>query len=126
MKKFEKAQVRDKVYSLIHGEGIITFIASSGMILLVQFNNGHNVDYYSDGRYLSNDVEPTLFWNKPTLSNDPPPKRMIKKTVTKYLNLYKDGRVQPFNTLKGSQILGQTEYLLVSGQEVTFEYEVEE
>jgi hypothetical protein len=66
MKMFENAQVGDKVYSRLHGEGEITKIYSTlDYPVECKFNIGDKQYDYS-GRYLRSDIEPTLFYRTDT------------------------------------------------------------
>lgn len=81
--KFKDAKVGDRVYSLVYGWGIITStLLSPHQLLAVDFGMANPVEYSLDGSfYHYGTATPDLYWNKPTISDDPPPKR--KKKVLK-------------------------------------------
>jgi len=130
MSDFSKAQVEDKVYSLRFGYGVINSLGVS--YLTVRFIGLPDKSYYFDGiiRYFSNDgfrdITPDLYWDKPTIIEPEVPKRMITKTITKYINIYKDGRVQLYNNQKSATVLAQHHDIIASGVPVTGEYQIEE
>lgn len=135
MNKFDKAQVGDKVYSLLHGYGVITEVSSPSRLITVDFNgNASNRKYYLDGKYQVNDYEPTLFWNRPLTPDDPAPKRKVKKTLVRYCNLYKAGGEVYASVAYSTQKLahqawqgvGPFTIVILKEQPITFEYEEEE
>lgn len=131
MDKFANAKVGDKVFSFIHGEGTIRKVGA--VILTIDFNTGaKGLEYYSSGKYNSTDKEITLYWNKPVF-DDPEPKRKIKKTITKWTNLYTDSNrnwTTGYNSKEEAIELSKKTFsyikALVVAQPVVFEWEEEE
>lgn len=70
-KRFENAQVGDKVYCLIRGEGEVDsadYLDGNSQIV-VNFYSLKNeyVYYFTDGRHSKNDANPILYWSKPEI-----------------------------------------------------------
>lgn len=70
---FQKAKVNDKVYSPKYGWGIITDTNFSlpSFPIAVQFN-GETGLFSTDGKSLSTDVMPSIFWDVPVIPTAPP------------------------------------------------------
>jgi hypothetical protein len=80
MPDFSKARIGDKCYQLKWGECEITNISSDGK--MVKVKGGRAIGWiYIDGREWEDDANPLLYHSRPTISDPPPPKRMVKKTV---------------------------------------------
>lgn len=88
MKTFEKAQIGDKVYSLVHGQCIIIDKDNQGL-LVEATSSKYKYTYSLCGRYLSSELQ-LLYWSKPEISNPPAPKRLVEKVKTRYCNIYKN------------------------------------
>lgn len=120
--KFKKALKGDKVYSLIHGEGIVKNTGTA--LIIIQFDNSVE-EYYLNGKFSTYDAEPTLFWSKPKV-NDPEPKRKVKKTITLYANVYLDSKSFLHTTEDSAKSNGFGGKAVLLAEPVTFEYEVYE
>jgi hypothetical protein len=92
---FRNAKPGDKVYSVIHGHGIISSIYLEPGIALplgVKFNSlreNETVFYTFDGRF-TQATNPTLFWPGSTLTIPYPPEKVVAYKKTFYLNLSVD------------------------------------
>lgn len=94
MKTFENAKVGDKVYCLKHGKGIIINIGSiqsHNYPLGVKFDYNSTYSYTLDGKSLTADKNPILYWSKPEIIAPEAPKRMVIKTISRWINIYSDG-----------------------------------
>lgn len=138
MAKFSNAQVGDKVFSLTSGWGKIIstsvrFGENSKYPIAVAFDNGGKSTYTTDGKAYSVHEYPSLFWNPPVI-HDPAPKRKIKKTTTRYVNLYKSRQgviypSHPYDTIEIAEKDWQnhaSNLWLIKAQPVVFEWEEEE
>lgn len=74
---FSNARVGDKVYSVAHGEGVITVIElEEDFPIRAKFTGGTSTFSFS-GR-LNVGCPPSLFWGKPEIIAPPKPPRTIK------------------------------------------------
>lgn len=133
MDKFSNAKVGDKVFSLKFGWGkIINTSYSNDFPLNVSFATKGYSSYTLDGKSWMQDEYPSLFWNRPVI-DDPAPKRKVKKTITKWINLYTDSKRNWTNgyeskeeaTELSKKTIGYIKVLVVA-QPVVFEYEEKE
>ena len=86
---FKDAKVGDRVYCLKNGWGSI-ISSGAGRIhpLYVEFDGGDCDNYTLNGEQNIEDRRPTLYWGEPQIIAPPKPKRLVKKTVTRYLNIF--------------------------------------
>ena len=96
----------------------------------VLFADGNIANFYADGRYFD--------WHKePSLKLIERPKKMVKKTMTKWCNIYADGDVCVHSTRAGAESIAGARRIAciektfewtekVACIEETFEYEIEE
>lgn len=118
MANFINAQVGDKVYSLIHGEGFIEDIKefeNNVYPICVSFRRKHpTIGFTLDGKSQSNAENPILFWYKPQIIEQ---KRKVKKEVTYYLafiqgcvkgNIYVEVSYYP-EYFDDAQVIGEIE-----------------
>jgi hypothetical protein len=100
MPNFSNAKIGDKVYSLLHGEAFIVSIDKTTYTrpyLNAQIPTGYTFSFYEDGR--AHSLDPCVFWSKPEISDPPPPKRKIVKSVEKWVLISQDGTINyTFNT----------------------------
>ncbi|MFA5453578.1 MAG: hypothetical protein WC248_08405 [Candidatus Methanomethylophilaceae archaeon] len=84
---FRDAKVGDRVWDLRYGWGVV-IDTSDGDLNASFMNNKIDRGYYFDGRHLSCDVTPTLFWDEIKIIPPPRPNRKVKKTfwVCFYVN----------------------------------------
>lgn len=101
-KEFSEAQVGDNVWSTSGGDGVI-ISTTNGSIYPIKVDHGDvNLSYTIDGKHSATDVLPTLFWGKPRIVKQTPPKRKVKKWV----NLYRKGQ---YNLSKGWDYQNETD-----------------
>jgi len=85
---FKDAEVGDEVYSMLYGKGkILNTSHLFSYPLLIEFFHGrksYNLKGYND----NNHHQPTLFWSKPEIKAPEKAKRLVTKTITKYINIY--------------------------------------
>jgi hypothetical protein len=81
MPNFSNARVGDKVYSLEWGECEIIKIKDDSYPIVVGVDGEVVETYTIKGFRLENHTLPSLFWSKPAISDPPPPRRMVKKTL---------------------------------------------
>lgn len=96
MPDFSKARVGDRVYSMKHGWGTIVAIKNNvDHPIKVHLDDEDRVPVSCtfEGKHYSMDESPTFFWSKPEISDPPAPKRMVKRKVEGWVNLYRDGQV---------------------------------
>jgi hypothetical protein len=80
MPNFSKARVGDKCYHLMLGDCEIVCIGEDQ--IKVQSDSPLRTGwYYKNGNAFLPDETPTIYHSKPEISDPPPPKRMVKKTV---------------------------------------------
>jgi hypothetical protein len=92
---FENAKVGDKVYSFTSGEGEICQVDfASSYSIMVKSPAGHE-SFTTKGAYRMNG-EQTLFWSKPVFETPTRPKRVAKKDVVRWANVY------PYNNNVGA------------------------
>jgi hypothetical protein len=130
MPDFSNAKVGDRVYSLLHGWGTIKEIRDPPTTtLFVLFDTPHLYRAFSQWGGQLEDLEscsadPILYWDKPEISDPPPPKKKVKKVG--YAIVYKEnGRYVTGNIYEDSI----PDYVDVSDTAcgiARVEYEVEE
>lgn len=108
MSDFSKAKVGDKVYSLLYGYGTIDYIDTSYTALYplkIIFNTQPNkFGFNYEGKCFPDQVIKDLYWDKPTIIEPEAPKRMIKKSITAYVNITKSGAIYTHSCLKNAQL----------------------
>lgn len=91
MHNFKGANIHDRVWSYLHGWGeIINVIIDEGIPYPVQveFEDCGTEDFTLDGRLLSDDKNPTLFWEEMVLM----PKYKMEK-IERWVNVYPDNTI---------------------------------
>lgn len=95
---FENAKIGDKVWSIRHGWGKIYSIKPENEIYLlkVEFDsyinqNNYTVSFTFEGKSFRLDKNPTLYWDELEFDIPKPPKRLVKKTISKWINVYAKG-----------------------------------
>jgi len=127
---FEKAKVGDKCWSIQLGDCVIIDTRQS-LVYPIQVRNttGNKVhSYTTTGHDLCNDIAPSLFWSKPVFEMPPQPKRMVKKVLHGWVNIY------PNDIVKFTHCIYATKENASKGArpdvitciEINQEYEVEE
>lgn len=87
---FADAKEGDKVYSLLHGEGIVGFRGTSVEYPLRVHFECYNDTFTLDGKANTIHAHPTLYWTKPEIIVPPRPKRKVEKTMDVWVNHYSD------------------------------------
>ena len=64
METFDNAKVGDRVWNIRHGWGEIVKIEKYNKYIYVKFKAGFMIDFTFEGKYVSTDVSPSLFWNE--------------------------------------------------------------
>ena len=77
---FSKARRGDRVFSLLHGWGVVTTISKmSDYPLAVNFECGRQASFTFSGKYLDRpEAEQVLFWGEPSIVAPPMPPRKVK------------------------------------------------
>jgi hypothetical protein len=123
---FEKAQVGDKVWSVEYGWGKIVDINNSLRYpITVEFNDFASLKLFSfHGSY---EDHQTLFWDEIPIVAPPRPKRMVRKAVEFWLNIYPENpyRYIVFPTREEADLNGNI-WRRIACVNLTGEYEVEE
>lgn len=93
MAKFSEAREGDVVYSILHGDGKIVNVRGDGLAPIdVEFQDQIIRVFTTDGKWTEirhwEDNHPILYWSKPQISDDKPPKRKVKKVG--YVNIYQN------------------------------------
>lgn len=137
MKTFEKAQVGDKVYDLLEGEGIINSVDYHNILpISVRFKE-YELCYTHEGKTSSKSKTARLYWSKPEIIAPEAPKRLVDKVLTVYANVYPR---HSFNSIRnhGDYSLGElysdkqqclslnSGTTIFKGAEVTIKFQVEE
>lgn len=89
---FADARVGDSVYDMAYGEGKIkdVHIALTRPVITIIFKGYHTVkSFYINGAEAEGNNQ-TLFYSKPIFDLPPPPRRMVKKVIEGWENLYCD------------------------------------
>ena len=86
-----KAKAGDRVYSLQWGWGTVRHIFTDGLFPIgVFFDEGAEDGecFTKDGKRFPTAQSPDLYYGPPEIIGPPKPKRMVKKTVKKWANVY--------------------------------------
>ena len=89
MPDFSKSRVGDRVYDIRYGEGKITSVNKSGSNFPITCHfpaTGEYETYDLNGKWDDRHVGPVLFHAKPEISDQPPPKRKVRRQI--WLNVY--------------------------------------
>jgi hypothetical protein len=86
---FENCRVGDIVWSITQGRGKIVNIQDicSDFPICVLFDNGNSLTYTLGGLWQSTELQ-SLFWDEVKITAPPKPKRMVKKVVEGWVNIY--------------------------------------
>lgn len=130
MAYFDGIKVGDRVYSIICGWTIVTEVDLNRVYpITTALKSGLSITYTLDGRYYLDDNAPqSLFWDVPQFTLPPRPKRLVKKQLEGWVNVYKgDNEVyysSIYNTEADAYDVADTD--LIACVKITGEYEVEE
>jgi len=129
---FEDARVGDKCWSIQLGDCVITRVESlkKTFPIYVETLNGNLLTetYTLEGFVSTKNVFPSLFWSKPVFEVPQKPKRMVKKVLHGWVNIY------PNDIVKFTHCIYATKENASRGArpdvitciEINQEYEVEE
>lgn len=130
MPDFSKSRMSDPCFHLGLGECYVSHISHASIISeeyirVTKVEDDSLFDFiYFDGRKSRGDVFPMLYHSKPEISDPPPPKRMVKKTIERWMNVYEEGHAYVHETEREAdrdRALGRIACVHLTG-----EYEVEE
>ena len=127
---FDGIRVGDNVYSMGYGEAKVTDIDVAEDSIRVSTSNGWIFYFTFKGVSTTTSYGfQTVFWSEPIFDLPPPPKRMVKKAVEGWVNIYPASSVEWTSTIwptedKANQVilngrLGKAHF-------IRHEYEVEE
>ena len=90
---FKEAKVGDRVWDHTKGWGTITEIDGNNdrYPINVIIDNGDLEIYNDTGFYYSSDKYQSLFWDEVKITLPAKPKRMVKKLLTRWAVIFKDG-----------------------------------
>jgi hypothetical protein len=82
MPDFRKSRAGDRCYHLRWGECLITKVDAERVYIRSLPPNGNITGIFSTtGRAYDDDENPVLYHSRPEITDPPPPKRLVKKTV---------------------------------------------
>lgn len=121
-----KAKVGDRVLSLKYGWGTVERIDSFCTTHSFKVVFGSRRDWYTvNGKLFVDDFVPDLYYGPPEIIGPSKPKRMVKKTVKKWMNVYESGDCHHVFGTKESADFGAYSDRIAC-VELTGIYEVEE
>ena len=121
---FRNAKVGDRVWSFIHGWGFVDEIYEhKSFPIKVIFNWGKSASFNMDGnQYIGIGLKRVLFWDEIKFDIPTRPKRLVKKTVEAWANVYKAAKHFHPTQEKADYYRGSR----IACVKLTGEYEVEE
>jgi len=132
---FENAQVGDRVYSFLGGSPdadgrnatIRQFQTGNRFSLIVRHDHGFwNECAFTIAGFPPSSTEQLLFWSKPKFQIPERPRRKVKKTVTFWADLFKEGWGCSYSTKEEADQALHTRHPRIACVELRGEYEVEE
>lgn len=131
---FENVKVGNKVWSIIHGWGTVKRFITGLYPIEVVFNDSTVKSFAFNGKLSEGHTNRTLFWDEIKISPPPRPKRKVKKTVIRYVNVLKDNSckdkysVRTFDerTDAGSHATRNIEDIVAICVPIKIDFEVEE
>jgi len=127
---FSSARVGDRVWEVRWGWGTVVSIKTDNSYPVnVELDiGGGEFNFTFDGKFESTDLHPSLFWDKILFVVPPRPKRMVKKTLEGWVNVYpEDSPLKTFHFVKDRPHAdGLAEQTRIACVHVTGEYEVED
>jgi hypothetical protein len=130
MAYFDGIKVGDRVYSFICGWTIVTEVdLNRTYSITTALKSGLSVNYTLDGRYYhGDDVPQSLFWDEPQFTPPPRPKRLVKKQLEGWVNVYKRGNEVYYSSIYDTEADAHdaADTDLIACVKLTGEYEVEE
>lgn len=85
--EIKKEDVGRRVWDFSRGWGEIKQFCTGDYPISVLLDSGIIISFSVDGRY-SKHHSTSLFWDEIKFTEPPRPKRMIKKTIEKWINIY--------------------------------------
>jgi len=127
---FENARVGDKCWSIQLGDCVIIDTRQS-LVYPIQVRNttGTKVhSYTTTGHDLCTDHFPSLFWSKPVFEMPPQPKRVVKKVLHGWVNIYLSDTINCIYCIYATKAAATQAAGLdvIDCIEINQEYEVEE
>jgi len=126
---FESAKVGDWVWSSTQGWGsVIDNHDGTTYPIRVSFNNGNIITTFTtNGMRVESDKYPTLFWDEVKITAPSKPKRMVKRVVEGWVNIYPNNHNSStlFKT-KEIAVNARSRYALGDPFFIHHEYETEE
>lgn len=132
---FANARPGDEVMAFPHGNGVVKLNLATdetnlndgtGYPIVVEFANGHEVRYTLDGYQFRGAKLPSLYWRGTYLCEAPPPRRKVKKTITRWTNIYSNGFASFYKTREDAEgSKHHFDYPYVTTVMVTVPYEEE-
>lgn len=129
MAYFDGIKVGDRVYSIICGWTIVTEVDLNRSYPITAAKSGLSINYTLDGRYyLDDDAPQSLFWDVPQFTPPPRPKRLVKKQLEGWVNVYKGGNEVYYSAIYNTEAdaYDAADTDLIACVKITGEYEVEE
>jgi hypothetical protein len=125
---FSSVKVGDKLWSVQLGEcDVVVVKAGTWNSIVCRNGEGNSEPYHQDGRYWSEDAAPSLYWSRPEITAPPKPKRMVRKEVEAWVNVYDGMHIvdssMMFKTRDAADVSGTCRIACVR---LTGSYEVEE
>lgn len=130
---FENAVIGDEVESILRGKGTVRCIYEQSQQcttfeypLVVLFDNKDKASYTMDGKARQTDMYPELYWPGVQVIPPKPPKRLVKKTITRWTNIYSNGFASFYKTREDAEgSKHHFDYPYVTTVMVTVPYEEE-
>jgi len=129
MAYFDGIKVGDRVYSIICGWTIVTEVDLNRAYPITIAKSGLSINYTLDGRYyLDDDAPQSLFWDAPQFTSPPRPKRLVKKQLEGWVNVYKRGNEVYYSSIYNTEYdaAEAADTDLIACVKLSGEYEVEE
>lgn len=95
---FENAVVGDRVESVLRGEGTVSYIHKQDLQqctaypypLVILFDSGEKASYTINGKARETNMHQELYWPGVQIISPEPPKRKVKKTIKRWVNIYRN------------------------------------
>jgi hypothetical protein len=101
MPDFSKSRIGDKCFHLKFGDCVITRVGGKSVHYCQIDKDELCSTAWFDGRNNKDDVLPILYHSRPEITDPPPPKRVVKKTVWACYHIGKNGNIissNPYDT----------------------------
>lgn len=87
MAYFDGIKVGDRVYDMRWGWGEVVNVGGGNYPISVDFEPRIRTSFCMDGKWTDDSLQ-TLFWSKPEFIPPPRPKRVVKRTIERWVNVY--------------------------------------